>query len=560
MSQEPQQQYWLKQLSGYHWLVLIVCTLAWSFDCLNQQLFNLARTPALADLLSLSPDASQVSTWGGWSTSALLIGWATGGIIFGMLGDRIGRVKTLIIMILAYSISTGLCGLSYSSWDYVMYAFITGVGAGGIFPVCCTLLAESLPDSVRPQSLGMMQAFSAFGNVSAAFISLGLLELLARGVIDTHWRWMFSAGIIPALLSIIVFRRLREPGAWLKVMAAGGKKKAGSIIELFRDPFCRPRAIVGLLLAASGVVGLWGIGVFSNDLMQAITRGKFDDAQRKAGQVELDRQFVALAIASPQELASVRDKVEARHLLGADGKDKDAQALYEAALRMPKDQPFSAESVLAALDKPDADRKIQPQAQTDAERDQRRDKVLKAATAGTSLEQHAERIVKRQKDRSMQALGWAAKTLLMFNVGAFFGMYIFARVTQIIGRRPTFALAFIAAAVTTATAFMYMSETNYFILVPLMGAAQLSVFGGYGIYFPELFPTRLRSTGASFCYNVGRYVAATGPLSIAFLKNNVFAHTADPFRYAGVAMCSCFLLGLVALLFAPETKGKPLPE
>jgi hypothetical protein len=107
-----------------------------------------------------------------------------------------------------------------------------------------------------------------------------------------------------------------------------------------------------------------------------------------------------------------------------------------------------------------------------------------------------------------------------------------------------------------------MSETTVFWLVPLMGAAQLSVFGGYAIYFPELFPTRLRSTGASFCYNVGRYVAAAGPLGISMLNKQVFAPYGEvnALRYSGVVMCSCYLVGLVALLFAPETKGQPLPE
>ena len=177
------------------------------------------------------------------------------------------------------------------------------------------------------------------------------------------------------------------------------------------------------------------------------------------------------------------------------------------------------------------------------------------------MEEHIGRILKRQKDRGIAALQWAAVTLGMFNVGAFFGIYAFARITNRIGRRATFALAFVAAGITTALTFLYMSKTSdLFWMVPLMGAAQLSIFGGYAIYFPELFPTRLRSTGTSFCYNVGRYVAATGTLGTGLLTKYVFAGTSQPLRYAGVAMCSCFLVGLVALLFAPETKGQPLPE
>ena len=85
------------------------------------------------------------------------------------------------------------------------------------------------------------------------------------------------------------------------------------------------------------------------------------------------------------------------------------------------------------------------------------------------------------------------------------------------------------------------------------------LFGGYSIYLPELFPTRLRSTGTSFCYNVGRMVAAAGPLSLGLLTSRVY-HGPNALRYAGLTMCLVFLVGLAALPFAPETKGKPLPE
>jgi MFS family permease len=93
-----------------------------------------------------------------------------------------------------------------------------------------------------------------------------------------------------------------------------------------------------------------------------------------------------------------------------------------------------------------------------------------------------------------------------------------------------------------------------------MGFCQLALFGGYAIYLPELFPTRLRSTGTSFCYNVGRLGAALGPLAFGLLTSRVFVGEHEPMRYAGVVMCAVFLIGLAALPFAPETKGLPLPE
>jgi MFS family permease len=101
----------------------------------------------------------------------------------------------------------------------------------------------------------------------------------------------------------------------------------------------------------------------------------------------------------------------------------------------------------------------------------------------------------------------------------------------------------------------------------LMGFCLLALFGGYAIYLPELFPTRLRATGTSFCYNVGRFIAATGPLALGYMTTSVFAYASEdgkypdlPFRYAGLAMCSIFVLGLAVLPFLPETKDQPLPE
>ena len=156
---------------------------------------------------------------------------------------------------------------------------------------------------------------------------------------------------------------------------------------------------------------------------------------------------------------------------------------------------------------------------------------------------------------------WSGVTSMMLNVGAFFGIYCFGLLAQKIGRVKTFAIAFMAALFATAYVFLNLRTlSDIFWMLPIMGFCQLAAFGGYAIYFPELFPTHLRSTGTSFCYNVGRFVAASGPAILGLLTSRVFDGTKEPMRYAGATMCAVFLLGLLILPFAQETKGQPLPE
>jgi MFS family permease len=156
---------------------------------------------------------------------------------------------------------------------------------------------------------------------------------------------------------------------------------------------------------------------------------------------------------------------------------------------------------------------------------------------------------------------WIGVTSLLQNLGGFFGVHAFTYLTQYTGRKKAFAASFLAAMFMTAYTFWNLKDiVDIFWMVPLMGFTQLALFGGYAIYLPELFPTRLRSTGTSFCYNVGRFAAAAGPFTLGLLTGKVFAAYAEPMRYAGVAMCLVFLVGLAALPLAPETRGKPLPE
>lgn len=565
---------WHRELNSYHWFVLTVCTLGWLFDCLDQQLFNAERKPAIAELLRLPASDPMVDRYAGYSTSILLIGWATGGIAFGIMGDRIGRARTMVFTILSYSVFTGLTAFSFTVWDFTLYRFLTGLGVGGQFAVGVSLVAEALPDRARTPALGLLQALSAVGNVTAALIVMLFEHLSATGVLPhSAWRWIFGVGIVPALLAVVVMTRLKEPERWKKAVGEEGPaRKAGSVAELFGDPRWRRNAIVGMILASAGVIGLWGIGVFSNDLTHSIFSKRFEQEARRQGEAEKDREFVAMLLRFPDRIPEIKKQVPTPAILGTDPRDRDARLIYAAAIAL-KDQgqAVTADSVLALLDKPAgeggsllnaiaSDRTVQ----SPADRERRAKLLADVGSAEASvalLNQHAERIVARQKEIGGRLGFWRSINLMFFNIGAFFGIYVFSVVTQRIGRRPSFAIFFLAAMFSTAAAFLWMSEFwHLFVMVPIMGFFQLSVFGGYAIYFPELFPTRLRSTGTSFCYNIARFAAALGPAALGLLSDKVFHGYAEPMRYAGVTMCAVFLVGVAVLPFAPETKDQPLPE
>ena len=148
-------------------------------------------------------------------------------------------------------------------------------------------------------------------------------------------------------------------------------------------------------------------------------------------------------------------------------------------------------------------------------------------------------------------------------LGAGVGMWIFTKLAIAFGRRVAFAVGFTAALLSTLYVYWKMSTpTDAYWMMPVMSAAQLSVFAGFAIYLPELFPSRLRSTGTSFCYNLGRFAAAGGSFFSAALATEVFGSFGSPLkeRYAAMTMCAIFLVGLFTLPFAPETKDRPLPE
>jgi MFS family permease len=426
----------------YHWLVVVIASCGWLFDCMDQRLFVLARESALKELLQNDAQAlAHLKEYIGTATTWMIVGWATGGIFFGMMSDKIGRVKTMVATLLVYSGFTGLCGFAQGWVDFTIYRFLVGLGVGGMFGAATTLVAESVPGGIRSVALGSLQTLSASGNIIGSLITLQIKPGTPAFWGDyAGWRVLFFVGILPALLAIPILIVLREPEAWkrAKAEAAGTEKGVGSPAELFRHPRWRKNAIVGLFLGLSGMFGLWGIGFFSPELISTALHGA-------------------------------------------------------------------------------------PQATVDTVR------------------------------------GWG---LALQDAGAFLGMLAFTFVASRFSRRLAFLGAFLLCLGTTAFVFLSLrTATQAYWMLPMMGFAQLAVFAGYSIYFPELFPTRLRGTGVGFCYNTVRYLAAPAPWLMGRLSTLLKEEgLAEPFRVAAVIMCSIFVVGIVALLWAPETKGQPLPE
>src|SRR5271154_4851545 len=196
-------QHWWKLLDGTQKYVFVMASLGWLFDCLGQQVFVIARNPAIKALMPAGTPPETLKEWGGNTMAIFVLGCATGGLIFGAVGDRIGRARSLAITILLYGLCTGLSGFSIGMTDFAVYRFIAGLGVGGVFGLAVALCADSLPDLARPHALGLLQALSALGNMAAG---LGAVFLGYRAVIDPNaasgWRSLFIFGALPALVCV----------------------------------------------------------------------------------------------------------------------------------------------------------------------------------------------------------------------------------------------------------------------------------------------------------------------------------------------------------------------
>jgi MFS family permease len=538
-------------VTAYHWLVVIIASCGWLFDCMDQRLFTLARESALKDLLAGDPaKLADVKEFIGLATMAMMVGWATGGIIFGIMSDKWGRVKTMVATLLVYSGFTGLCGMAQGWLDFVFYRFLVGLGVGGMFGAATTLVAESVPGRFRTVALGSLQALSALGNMLGATLSLrinpGQENFLGS---FAGWRVLFFVGILPAILVVPIMLVLKEPDPWKKAKAdaraAGGGKQVGAMADLFKHPRWRRNTLVGICLGVAGMVGLWGIGFFSPELISTALKEQPLKAKDLA-----DPAAILTALRAPPNAAVAHIKgqmsAEGMKQLEAGAPAATGEALLGELNRLIAQGHLHNEQAFQGVPLKKATLNlIQQLASKPSKTDQMflNRQLLEQTFPGAVAE------LQKAMDNVR------GKGMILQDVGALLGMFAFTFLAAAFSRRLAFVLSFAMCLVVTAFVFYALkSASDAYWMLPLMGFAQLAVFAGYSIYFPEIYPTRLRGTGVGFCYNTVRYLAAPFPYMLGWLSTQM------PFRTAAILMSGIYLLGMAALAWAPETKGQPLPE
>jgi MFS family permease len=270
---------WWRSFHRGHWQVFLIASLAWFFDCLDQQIFNLSRDGAVEDLLV---NKSRATEFASYTTSFLLIGWAIGGFVFGAVGDRFGRARVLALTLVLYSVGTGLSAFSPNFGVLCACLLLTGLGIGGVFGLAVALVADSVPDHSRAPALGLLQALSTVGNIAGGLIGLAIAILTAASLLPfglRNWQVLFLVGAFPAFICVFFLRKLPEPDKWVRARADGLSKgvKFGSYGKLLGHPRWSRHAWGGLILCCAGLIGLWGLGNFHPKIVGSLVQTHLAD-------------------------------------------------------------------------------------------------------------------------------------------------------------------------------------------------------------------------------------------------------------------------------------------
>jgi MFS family permease len=236
-----------QKIGRAQWMTLIAAFLGWMFDGMEMGIFPLVGRPALRDMLGLNNEAD-VSRWFGYAIAVFLIGAALGGVAFGWLGDRIGRVRAMTFSVLVYSLFTGACYFATEPWHLAVLRFLAALGMGGEWSLGVALVMESWPGMARPLLAGAIGAASNVG-----FLLIGLLTHQFP-VDETNWRWVMLAGAAPALLTFFIRIFVPESEQW---KTAVEQRESSPLSEVF-GPELRKSTLLAIAFGSIALIGTWG--------------------------------------------------------------------------------------------------------------------------------------------------------------------------------------------------------------------------------------------------------------------------------------------------------------
>ena len=503
------------------WMALVAALLGWLFDGLEMGLFPLVAKPALGELLASGDD---INTWFGIITAFFLVGAATGGVLFGWIGDRFGRVRAMMFSVLTYAIVSGLCGFAASAWQLGLLRFVAALGMGGEWSLGVALVNELWPDRSRAFLAGLIGAAGNVGYLVIALVSLGLGQfveqvhggLLALGVpsdfverllANNGWRFLMMLGAVPALLTFLIRIYVPESTRWQHERDQGATRHWATIDLL---------AVLGGAVGACGIVVSW---IPNLDLPMA---------GRVAGSI------VGFAVAlvgytyPAYRFLRRSDSAElpAHHRTGPTFR----RMLIGACL-----------SGVALMGTWGSVQQVAPFTNLLIEANSR---------SYFGAPPSAAEVARLGQIGSANSLIWAS-------LGAVLGTILAALVADRIGRRLSYFLLCLGSLGIVFGFYQSQHEVNatYYALVFLMGAVTASFYGWLPLYLPEIFRTSMRATGQGFAFNFGRILAAIGVLQIGNLT----------YAFGGLAAaCGSFsvvyLIGMGLIWLMPETRGQPLPE
>ncbi|HSU54384.1 MAG TPA: MFS transporter, partial [Candidatus Dormibacteraeota bacterium] len=254
------------------YLVLAAAFLGWMFDGVEMGIFPLVARPALQSMMpagTLTGHEQFVGIWMGRVTALFLVGAALGGIVFGWLGDRLGRVRAMTLSILVYSIFTGLCFFAQEPWHLGALRFVAAFGMGGEWSLGVALVMEAWPAEKRPLLAGIIGTASNVGYGLIATVGL------AFNITPHSWRWVMIAGASPALLALAVQMFVPESERWREAVKH-------EVPRPFREIFCSAllhRALLAIGLASVALIGTWGSVQWLPLWADQLTNGKLFSAK-----------------------------------------------------------------------------------------------------------------------------------------------------------------------------------------------------------------------------------------------------------------------------------------